>query len=397
MEIIEGGICAVEGVLASGSRNGKYGVTVIFSKDNIASAVFTSNKIVAAPVIHTKQIIKDGKISAVVANSGNANCFTGETGIKDAKEMAKKVSSKLNIKPEDVAVASTGIIGRNMPMDIINSLVDESIETLDNSPEASFEAAEAIMTTDTFAKDIAVKIMLNDGNIATIGGITKGSGMIAPNMGTMLCFITTDVDASSDELNIALKKAIDKSFNMLVVDGDESTNDIVLIMSNGKSGRIDENFQDALNFVCTEMAKMMAKDGEGATKYLEVTVKGALRYKDAKIGAKAIAGSSLLKAALFGADPNWGRAIAALGYSGATIDERKVDISFKSHNKQVEIVKNGKILAKEDSKEYKIAEKMMKNDEIKIIIDLNLGEYQATAFGCDLSCDYVKINSEYST
>jgi len=168
-------------------------------------------------------------------------------------------------------------------------------------------------------------------------------------------------------------------------------------MSNGKSGRIDENFQDALNFVCTEMAKMMAKDGEGATKYLEVKVKGALRYKDAKIGAKAIAGSSLLKAALFGADPNWGRAIAALGYSGATIDERKVDISFKSHNKQVEIVKNGKILAKEDSIEYEIAEKMMKNDEIKIIIDLNLGEYQATAFGCDLSCDYVKINSEYST
>ncbi len=397
MEIIKGGICTVDGVLASGSRKGKYGVTVIVSKENKASAVFTSNKIIAAPVIHTKEAIKDGKISAIVANSGNANCFTGEEGLKNAKFMAEEVARKLNIKSEDVAVASTGIIGREMPMDIIKQLIDESIETLENSPEASFEAAEAIMTTDTYSKEIAVQTMLNDGNMAKIGGITKGSGMIAPNMGTMLCFITTDINASVDELNKALKIAVDKSFNMVVVDGDESTNDTVILLSNGKSGKIDEKFQEALDFVCIELAKMMAKDGEGATKYMEVTVNGAISQEDAKTATKAIIGSSLVKTALFGADPNWGRVIAAVGYSGAQIDEKKVNITFQSENEKVEIVKKGSILASLKSKELEMAEKIMKNDEVRIIIDLNLGEHSATAYGCDLSCGYVKINSEYST
>lgn len=397
MEIIKGGICTVDGVLASGSRKGKYGVTIIVSKENKASAVFTSNKIIAAPVIHTKEAIKDGKISAIVANSGNANCFTGEEGLKNARLMAEEVARKLNIKSEDVAVASTGIIGRKMPMDIIKQLIDESIETLENSPEASFEAAEAIMTTDTYSKEISVQIMLNDGNMAKIGGITKGSGMIAPNMGTMLCFITTDINASVDELNKALKIAVDKSFNMVVVDGDESTNDTVILLSNGKSGKIDEKFQEALDFVCIELAKMMAKDGEGATKYMEVTVNGAISHEDAKTAAKAIVGSSLVKTALFGADPNWGRVIAAVGYSGAQIDEKKVNITFQSENEKVGIVKKGSILASLKSRELEMAEKIMKNDEVRIIIDLNLGEHSATAYGCDLSCSYVKINSEYST
>ncbi|MGZ7159758.1 MAG: bifunctional ornithine acetyltransferase/N-acetylglutamate synthase, partial [Methanobacterium sp.] len=367
MEIIEGGICAVDGVLASGSRKGKYGVTVIFCKDNTASAVFTSNKVVAAPVIYTREIIKDGKISAIVANSGNANCFTGEKGINDTEEMAKKVAENLNIKAEDVAVASTGFIGRNMPMDLINYLIDESIKTLDNSPQASFEAAEAIMTTDTYTKEIAVQTILTDGNSVKIGGITKGSGMIAPNMGTMLCFISTDIDASSDELNRALKKAVDKSFNMVVIDGDESTNDTVLLMSSGKCGRIDENFQDALDFVCMELAKTMAKDGEGATKYIEVTVRGSTSDEDAKNAARAIAGSSLVKTALYGADPNWGRVVTALGYSKTEVDEKKVDISFESGNKKVEIVKEGTVIASQNSKEFQIAEKIMENDEIKIL------------------------------
>ena len=276
MEIIKGGICAVDGVLASGSRKGKYGVAVIVSKENNASAVFTSNKVVAAPVILTKEAINNGKISAIVANSGNANCFTGEEGLKNARLMAEKVARKLNIKSEDVAVASTGIIGRKMPMDIISSLIDKSIETLENSPDASFGAAEAIMTTDTYSKEISVKTKLDDGNIVKIGGITKGSGMIAPNMGTLLCFITTNIDASKDELDNALKIAVDKSFNMVVIDEDESTNDTVILLSNGKSGKIDGNFQEALDFVCIELAKMMAKDGEGATKYMEVTVNGAI-------------------------------------------------------------------------------------------------------------------------
>ncbi len=397
MEIIEGGICAVDGVLASGSREGKYGLTVIVSKENNASAVFTSNKVVAAPVIYTNEIIKNGKLSAIVANSGNANCFTGEEGLKNAKLMAKTVADKLNIESYDVAVASTGIIGRQMPMDIINPLIEESIKTLESSPEASFEAAEAIMTTDTYAKEIAVQTQLNSGELVKIGGITKGSGMIAPNMGTMLCFITSDINASSDELNKALKIAVDKSFNMVVVDGDESTNDTVILMSSGKSGKIDGKFQEALNFVCIELAKMMAKDGEGATKYMEVTVNGAVSKEDAINSSKAVVGSSLVKSALFGADPNWGRIVAAVGYSGAMMDENKVDITFESEECSVEIVKKSSIIAEENSDELKIAEKIMKEDEINVIIDLNLGEYSATAFGCDLTYDYVKINSEYST
>ncbi|MGF7119151.1 bifunctional ornithine acetyltransferase/N-acetylglutamate synthase [Methanobacterium oryzae] len=397
MKIIDGGICAVETVMASGSRNGKYGLALIVNNGSTASAVFTSNKIVAAPVIITKDSIEDGKLSAIVANSGNANCFTGNEGLEDAKEMTEKVSKGLNIKPQDVAVASTGIIGRKMPMEIINNLIDESLEKLENSTDASHAAAEAIMTTDTFPKEISVQTELKNRNTVKIGGITKGSGMIAPNMGTMLCFIVTDVKASSEELNIALKKAVDKSFNMVVVDGDESTNDTVILMANEGSEEIDENFQEALDFVCIELAKMMAKDGEGATKYMEVTVNGAASEEDAKGAAKAIVGSSLVKTALFGADPNWGRVVAAVGYSGANMDEDSVDITFKSKNKNVEIVKKGSIIATEKSNELKIAEEIMKKDEIKIIVDLNLGKYSATAFGCDLSYDYVKINSEYST
>ncbi len=397
MEIIKGGICAVDGVLASGSRKGKYGVSVIVSKENTASAVFTSNKVVAAPVIVTKDALKNGKLSAIVANSGNANCFTGEEGIAGAKEMTKRVADKLNIELNDVAAASTGIIGRKLPLDIINALIDESLNTLENSPEASFAAAEAIMTTDTFSKEFAVQTTLKDGSTVKIGGITKGSGMIAPNMGTMLCFITTDVKASAEELNGALKKAVDKSFNMVVVDGDESTNDTVILMSNGSSGKIDENFQEALEYVCIELAKMMAKDGEGETKYMEVHVNGAASLDDAKAASKAIVGSSLVKTALFGSDPNWGRVVAAVGYSGTEMDENLVDITFKSEDETVKIVEKGSILAFDGTDELKTAEKIMQNDEIQIIVDLNLGKYSAAAYGCDLSYDYVKINSEYST
>lgn len=397
MKIIEGGICAVNTLMASSARKGKYGLAIIVNKDSNAAAVFTSNKVRAAPVILTEEAVKDGKISAIVANSGNANCFTGHEGMKDAEEMAKKVARSLNIEPKDVAVASTGIIGRKLPMDIINDLIEESIEGLENSPLASKSAAEAIMTTDTYPKEISVQKELKNGAVIKIGGITKGSGMIAPNMGTMLCFIATDAKASPEELQNALKIAVDKSFNMVVVDGDESTNDTVLLMAGKGSGQIDENFQEALNFVCTELAKMMVKDGEGATKYMEITVNGAARYEDAKDAARSIASSTLVKTALFGADPNWGRIVAAVGYSGAEIDENKVDVTFESDNNSVEIVKKGSIIASEGSKELEAAEKIMKNDQIKIIVDLNLGKYSATAYGCDLSYDYVKINSEYST
>jgi len=397
MEIIKGGICAVDSVMASGVRGKDHGVALVLCKESHSSAVFTSNKVVAAPIVITKKALSNGKISALVANSGNANCFTGEDGLKNGEEMCKRVADKLKLKIEDVAVASTGVIGRKLKMPLINHLIDEAAQKLDNSPKASNDAANAIMTTDTFSKEFAVQTKLKDGKIVKIGGIAKGSGMIAPNMGTMLCFLTTNVNASSLELKDALRKAVDISFNMVVVDGDESTNDIVLIMADGSSGQIDENFQEALEYVCVELAKMIAKDGEGATKFMEVQVKGAVSQEDAKTASKAIVGSSLVKTALFGADPNWGRIVAAVGYSGAEMDEKSISMIMESNGRTVEIIKNGIVKAYEGCDELRTAEDIIKEKEIKIIVDLGLGNHSATAYGCDLSYDYVRINAEYTT
>ncbi|MBZ2166959.1 bifunctional ornithine acetyltransferase/N-acetylglutamate synthase [Methanobacterium spitsbergense] len=398
MKTIEGGICAVEGVLASGSCENEYGVAVIVCEDSNASAVFTSNKVVAAPVIITKEAIENGKLSAIVANSGNANCFTGEKGMDNGRSMASKVGKKLDFKVNDVAVSSTGVIGRELPMNIINCLIDNALEGLENSPKASTNAAEAIMTTDTFSKEFSVETKLKNGEKVRIGGITKGSGMIAPNMGTMLAFITTDIDATSQELEKALKKAVDATFNMVVVDGDESTNDTVVIMANGRSkANIDENFQEALEYVCSQLTRMLAKDGEGATKFMEVEVNEASTTKDARNAAKAVVSSSLVKTALFGADPNWGRIVAAVGYSGVEMDERIISVSLASNQNNVKIVDQGVVNAFEGTKELEDAENIMKEKDIRIIIDLGLGNSTATAFGCDLSYDYVRINAEYTT
>jgi len=397
MKIIEGGICAVESVKAYGASDGKYGAAVILCRDSQAAALFTSNKVVAAPIIISKKNIANGKLSAIVANSGNANCFTGDKGLDDAKNMINLVAKKINVKPNDVAVGSTGVIGRKMPMQIINNLIEECIENLENSKEASEKAAKAIMTTDKFPKQIAVETTLENGTPVKIGGIVKGSGMIEPNMGTMLGYLTTDVKASPSQLQEALKKAVDVSFNMFVVDGDESTNDMVVLMANGKSGEIDQNFQEALEFVCQELAKMMAKDGEGATKYMEVTVNGAQTSEDAKKAAKAVAKSPLVKTALFGADPNWGRIVAAVGYSRAQMDENIISVTLESESKSVDIIDKGVVRAYQGSNELEVAEEIMKNKEINIIIDIGLGDYTAVAYGCDLSYDYVKINAEYTT
>lgn len=422
MKIISGGVCAVDGVLAYGAQKGKYGVGIVLNKKSNAAAVFTSNKVVAAPVILTKKSIDNGRISAIVANSGNANCFTGEKGLADAKLMAEMVSEYLKIDYNEVAVGSTGVIGREMPMEIIKPLIEDTLKSLESSPEGSLKAAEAIMTTDTFSKEFAVETELKDGNVVKIGGITKGSGMIAPNMGTMLCYITTDVQASPEELQKSLQEAVEQSFNMVVVDGDESTNDMVVIMANGKSGKIDENFQQALNFLCQELAKMMAKDGEGATKFMEVEIKNADSLKDARLAAKSVVKSPLVKTALYGADPNWGRIVAAVGYSGAKMDEKLISVSLKSlpsysssyltdnnsekysaENQEnleeniVKIVDNGVVLAFENTKELSEAESIMKSKNIKIMVDIGLGDSSATAYGCDLSYDYVKINAEYTT
>lgn len=397
MKIIPGGICAIDGVMAAGSCEGEYGVAVILSEESTAAAVFTSNKILAAPIIITKNIIKDGKLSAIVANSGNANCYTGDEGLNDAKKMSNIVAEHLDLNPSDVAVASTGIIGKKLPMDIITLLTNNALQNLESMPRASRNAAEAIMTTDTMPKEIAVETTLKNGDKVKIGGIAKGSGMIAPNMGTLLCFITTDVQASADELKNALKKAVNKSLNMVVVDGDQSTNDVAIIMANGHSGRIDENFQEALEYLFIELAKMIAKDGEGATKLMEVEVRGAKTLESAKKASKSVVTSPLFKSALFGADPNWGRIIAAIGYSGAEIDENIITITLKADEKEVKIVEKGIVKAVDCSDELELAEEIMEKDEIKVIIDLSLGEFRVTAYGCDLSYDYVRINAEYSS
>lgn len=397
MKKVEGGICAVENVLAAGACEDNYGVALIHYPQSSAAAVFTRNKVQAAPIIITRESVKNGKISAIVANSGNANCFTGEKGIEDAKEMTHQVAQDLNILPEDVAVASTGIIGRQLPLPIISKLITDALRKLDNSPAASKNAAEAIMTTDTYPKEFAVETTLTNGKTVRIGGICKGSGMIAPNMGTMLSFLTTDIEASPAELEEALQKSVKKTFNMVVVDGDESTNDIVVLLSRPGQGNIDEKFQEALDYLCSELTRMLARDGEGATKYMEVEVVGAQSLNDARIAARSVVKSPLVKTALFGADPNWGRIVAAVGYSGASMNEETVTVSLEDGERKVAVVDKGEIKAFDGTEELELAESIMERETIKITVDLSLGTSTATAYGCDLSYDYVRINSEYST
>ena len=397
MKFIPGGICAVEKVQAAGSCEDEYGLAVIVSEDSTASAVFTKNKILGAPVLVSKESLKNGKLSAIVINSGNANSYTGKEGLENAYQMRDKVSEHLNIKGEDVAVASTGIIGRKLPMETISQLIDETIPKLDNTPKKSRDAAEAILTTDTRPKELAVESTLSTGEKFRIGGICKGSGMIAPNMATFLCFITTDVQATPEELGDALKEAVSNTFNMVVVDGDMSTNDTVILMTSGSSGKIDHKFQEALEYLCTGLSKLIARDGEGASKLIEVLVKGGRTNDDARKAAKAIVTSPLVKSAIFGEDPNWGRIASALGGSGSEVDEKTMTITLRSQEKEAAMVDKGDIKAFDGSKELEMAEEIMKSDEIKITIDLFLGDAEATAYGCDLTYDYVRINAEYST
>lgn len=401
---LDGGFSVIKNLKVSGAREGKYGVAIIVSPNSNASAVFTSNKVVAAPVIYTKKVIKDGKLSAIFVNSGNANCFTGEQGLKDCETLAELVSKDLKISKDEIAVSSTGVIGRQMPIDIISKVAYEAISKLGNSPENSLAAAKAIMTTDTFPKECVVEVTLKSGEKVKIAGITKGSGMIAPNMGTMLSFIVTDAVMPAGEINNALKQAAGISFNMIVVDGDESTNDTCLMMANGESGvevvnngKLDSNFQEALNYLCIDLAKKMARDGEGATKFIEANVCGAKDIEDAKLAAKSIISSSLFKSAVFGGDPNWGRIVSAIGYSGCDLNPDIVTIAIASDEDEVDLVRNGEILAFEDTPYLERAEKIMQTKNITVNVDLDLGDGEATAWGCDLTYDYVKINAEYTT
>ena len=401
---VSGGFSIIENVKVSGAREGKYGVTVILAPNSTASAVFTTNKVVAAPVTYTKNVVKKGVVSAVVVNSGNANCFTGQKGIEDCAELVNLVSNDLKVPACEIAICSTGVIGREMPMDIISKVAYESISKLDNKPENSLAAAKAIMTTDTFPKEEAVEVTLSNGEIVKIAGITKGSGMIAPNMATMLSFIVTDAVISQKAIKKALTKAADLSFNMIVVDGDESTNDTCLMLANGssgvdveKNGGIDPNFQEGLNHICINLAKKMARDGEGASKFIEANVKGAESFEDAKLAAKAIVTSPLFKSAVFGGDPNWGRIVSAIGYSGSELNPDIVTIAIADDEDEVDLVRKGEILAFDGTTYLERAEKIMQSKNVTVKINMFLGDGEATAWGCDLTYDYVKINAEYTT
>lgn len=390
----------VIGILSNGiysgiKNSGKPDLALIFSKVKAnAVALFTKNKIKAAPVIISQKNIKNGKIQAVIINSGNANACTGERGMEDAISMANATARELNINPEDVVVASTGVIGQRLPIKKIENGIKILAKKIKRNGIKS--AAKAITTTDTFSKYVETRIKLNNKSINLIG-IAKGSGMIHPDLATMLVFIFTDINIRIDILKKATSEAVSESFNMITVDGDTSTNDMVLVLANGLAMKkcitnMDKNyykFLNALKFVCLSLAKMIVADGEGATKFIEITVKGADSLKDAKLIAKSIAKSSLVKTAIFGEDPNWGRIMAAIGYSGAKIKENRISIWLC----------NVKVFDKSSTVDFDESElkKLMRNKNISILIDIGLNNNKATVWTCDLTPEYVKINSAYRT
>lgn len=399
-DCIPGGVTAAAGfsagtAFAAIKQVDKRDIAVIYSVvPATAAGVFTLNKVKAAPVLLTMQNLSDDTAQAVVVNSGNANACNGEQGFSDAQAMAAVTAEVLGIPAEAVLVASTGVIGRKMPMEKVLAGIRAAAGHV--APKNSSLAAQAIMTTDTFPKEAAVRLELG-GKQVTIGAMAKGSGMIHPNMATMLCFITTDAAVSPACLKQALKYATDRSFNMVTVDGDTSTNDMAVILANGMAGNglIQETgsdyarFRDALTEVCVSLARDIARDGEGATKLLTVEVSGAATEKDARVMARTVAGSSLVKAAVFGRDANWGRIICAAGYSGADFDPEKVDIFLGDE----QVASQGGSI---DFSEERALE-ILKKDTVKITLQLNSGPCSATAWGCDLSYDYVKINADYRT
>lgn len=390
MKRIDGGICAVAGVRAAGARNGKFGVAVI-AASGAAAGMFTTNKIRAAPLDVTAEHLAGGHLDGVIANSGCANAYTGARGLDDARKMAGLLAGFLGTDEKKIAVGSTGVIGRYLDMELITSLFDDARGRLRSDPEASREAVKAIMTTDTRVKEIAV-----EHERVHIAGIVKGAGMIEPNMATMLCFLYTDADLPQEVLHECLADAVGDSFNMLTVDGDTSTNDTVILTATGanKINKISaEDFSDALKYVCVELARMMARDGEGATKYFETVVSGARNVNDARLAARAVARSSLVKTAVYGSDPNWGRIIAAVGYSGAEVNPDKITLSIEGSDLEAQLVEKGKIVEGVLTQ----AQKIMKGDAITINIDLALGNAGARSFGCDLTHGYVDINANYTT
>ncbi len=401
---IKGGVTAAKGYKANGVLAGiKAGRTkpdlalIVSDVPCSAGGIYTTNLVKGAPVTQTMLNLKDGKAQAVICNSGNANTCNAD-GMEKAWRMCEIAAEQLNIDPKDVIVASTGVIGQVIPMEPIEKAAKALAEglTYDGSPRA----AEAIMTTDTIPKEVAVETVIG-GKTVRVGGISKGSGMIHPNMATMLCFVTTDCAISPEMVQKAIKTAGDKTFNMISVDGDTSTNDTLTLMANGLAGNEEittenedyDSFLEALTYVCKKLAKLMAGDGEGATKLLVCKVRGAKDEATAKTVSKSVICSSLVKAAMFGADANWGRILCAIGYSGADVDVNKIDVSFQNEKGRLDVCVDG---AGIDFSEEK-GKEILTQKEIEMIVDLKSGDGYAEAYGCDLTYDYVKINGDYRT
>jgi len=384
-----------QGVVAGIKKADKSDLAIIYSESPSAVAgVFTQNQIKAAPVLVTSKRVAEGRARAIVVNAGNANACTGKKGIQDAEKMANLVGHHLGLPEKEVLVASTGVIGRFLPMDKVAKGIETASRSL--SVEGGEEAARAILTTDTFVKEFSMTITL-DGKSVRLGGMAKGSGMIHPNMATLLGFITTDAAIEAPVLKKALAIAVDKSFHCITVDGDCSTNDMMLVMANGRAGNrpIKQlagdglKFQEALNTVCQELARRVVLDGEGATKFIQIKVEGAPDFESARQCAMMIAKSSLFKTAMFGMDANWGRILMALGNSPIKINPEKVDVSFGG----LKVVKGGCAVEFSEAK----ALGLLKRKEVEVEVNLNLGKAECTVFTSDLSYDYVKINASYRT
>lgn len=402
MELIQGGVCAAtgfkSGAIHSGIRKakGKEDLALIVSDVLCdAAAVYTTNKVKADPLLVTKNHLENGKAQAIIVNSGNANACA-VNGYTNAIRQVQCAANYLNLDANNVLVASTGVIGQELPVHVIEAAVDK----IDLSSENNDVTAKAIMTTDTKEKSVAVQFEI-DGVVCKLGGIAKGSGMIHPNMGTMLAFITTDCAVGQGVLDTLLKSNVKKTFNRVSVDGDTSTNDMCIVLSNGlaKNSPIELNssnlsvLEEALHFVMEELAKKIAGDGEGAGKLMTCTVMNAETESVAETLAMSICSSSLVKAAMFGSDANWGRVLCAMGYSGADFDPSKVSVSFKSSVGEIQVCKDGKGLDFDEEK----AKEILVQDEIEIIAQLNNGNVSVSCWGCDLTYDYVKINGDYRT
>ena len=407
LKYIEGGVCAAQGFRAAGIHVGvkthaawKKDVALIVSDvDCAAAAMFTTNVVKAAPIHVDRKHLADGKARAIVANSGNANACAPQ-GEENAIKMCAAAAKAIGCPPEDVLVSSTCVIGQTLKVQVIEEGMPALYEALDHSVEASDAAAHAIMTTDTVKKEVAVETVIG-GKTVRMGGIAKGSGMIHPNMGTMLCFLTTDCAISPAMIRAALKEVVCKTFNRISVDGDTSTNDSCIVLANGLAGNVEiteqgadyRAFTEALMTLCTELARKMAADGEGAKHLITCTVTGAADEKTAETVARSVISSTLTKAAIFGADANWGRVLCAMGYSGAEFDPETVDVSFASAAGDIAVCEKGRGLPFDED----LAKKILTEHDVEIRISMGTGAGTATCWGCDITYDYIKINGDYRT